>query len=89
VRGETIDAFDVAEPLGDDYVVVPAFTEEGLKDPALLAWQRAQSGKGATVVSICDGALAVANAGLFDGHRATGHWATDERRRAEHPAARW
>lgn len=86
---QTIDEFDVADPLGADYVVVPAFTDEGLKDAALLAWLRAQSGKGATVVSICDGALAVANAGLFDGHRATGHWATDERRRAEHPAARW
>jgi putative intracellular protease/amidase len=86
---QTIADFDAATPLGADYVIVPAVTEENVRDPALLAWLRAQSAKGATVVSICDGALVVANAGLFDGRRATGHWATRSRREEEHPAARW
>ena len=86
---ETIADFDAATPLGADYVVVPAVTEDKQHDPALIAWLQAQSAKGATVVSICDGALVVANAGLFDGHRATGHWATRGQREKEHPAAHW
>ncbi len=86
---QTIAGFDERTPLGADYVVVPAVTEGKLQDPALLAWLRAQSAKGATVVSICDGALVVANAGLFEGHRATGHWATRARREKEHPGTRW
>lgn len=86
---QTIAAFDEGTPLGADYVVVPAVTEDKQHDPVLLAWLKSQSAKGATVVSICDGALVVANAGLFDGHRATGHWATRAQREKEHPAAHW
>jgi putative intracellular protease/amidase len=86
---EALADFDESTPLGADYVIVPAFTEDKVTDPATAAWLRAQSAKGATVMSICDGALIVANAGLFDGHRATGHWATDKRRRAEHPGTQW
>lgn len=86
---QTIESFDVATPLGADYVIVPAVTEADVRDPALLDWLRNQSAKGATVVSICDGALVVANAGLFDGRRATGHWATAAQRAHEHPGTRW
>jgi putative intracellular protease/amidase len=86
---QTLSGFDDASPQGADYVVVPAFTEDKVHDPVLIAWLRAQSAKGATVVSICDGALVVANAGLFDGHRATGHWATQGQRESEHPGTRW
>ena len=87
--GQTIAEFDAATPLGADYVIVPAVTEDNVRDPVLLAWLRGQSAKGATVVSICDGALVVANAGLFDGRRATGHWATRSRRIEEHPETLW
>ena len=86
---QTLSGFDDDQPQGADYVVVPAFTEDKVHDPVLIAWLRAQSAKGATVVSICDGALVVANAGLFDGHRATGHWATQGQRESEHPGTRW
>ncbi len=86
---QTIVAFDEHTPLGADYVVVPAVTKDKIADPALLAWLRSQSAKGATVVSICDGALVVANAGLFEGRRATGHWATRAQRERDHPGTRW
>ena len=86
---QTIGEFDATTPLGADYVIVPAVTEQDARDPVLLAWLRDQSAKGATVVSICDGALVVANAGLFEGRRATGHWATRSRREDEHPGTRW
>lgn len=85
----TVAAFDERFPEGADYVVVPAVDESHQSDPALLAWLRAQAAKGATVVSICDGAIVAANAGLFDGHRATGHWATQAQREREHPATHW
>lgn len=86
---QTLAGFDERTPLGADYVVVPAVTEDKLRDPVLLDWLRSQAAKGATIVSICDGALVVANAGLFDGRRATGHWATRARREKEHPGTRW
>ncbi len=85
----TLSGFDDDQPLGADYVIVPAFTQDKAHDPALIAWLRAQSAKGAMVVSICDGALVVANAGLFEGHRATGHWATQGQRESEHPGTQW
>ena len=70
----TAAQFDARFPDGADYVIVPAMVKQD--DPALLAWLSRQSGRGATIVSICDGALVVANAGLLRGHRATAHWAT-------------
>ena len=58
-------------------------------DPVLLAWLVAQADKGATIVSICDGALPVARAGLLKGHRATGHWATQSQREHDFPDTTW
>lgn len=85
----TAAAFDERFPDGADYVVVPAVDESHQSDPTLLAWLRAQASKGATLVSICDGSIVAANAGVFDGHRATGHWATQAQREREHPTVHW
>lgn len=85
----TIAQFDERFGDGADLVVVPAVAEGHAADPALLGWLRAQAAKGATIASICDGALVVANAGLFKGRRATGHWATQAQREREHPETRW
>ena len=79
--------FDARFPEGADYVIVPAVVKRD--DPALLAWLKQQSGRGATIVSICDGALVAANAGLLGGHRATAHWATLSYRRKTHRDVRW
>lgn len=79
--------FDKDHPRGADYVIVPAFHDE--KNAAAAAWLRAQSAKGATLVSICDGALVVANAGLLDGHRATAHFYSADRRRKNFPKVKW
>jgi putative intracellular protease/amidase len=79
--------FDAWHPEGADYVIVPALVKQD--EPRLLAWLRAQHAKGATIVSICDGALVVANAGLLDGRRATAHWATDGHRRKTWPGTQW
>jgi putative intracellular protease/amidase len=79
--------FDRWHPEGADYVVVPAMVQQG--EPKLLAWLRAQYARGATIVSICDGALVVANTGLLEGHRATAHWATEGHRRDTWPGTTW
>jgi len=83
----SIDEFDVRFPDGADYVIVPAVSK--YNDPALLAWITAQAGKGATIVSICDGALVVANSGLMKGHRATAHWDTEDLRPKKYPETTW
>jgi putative intracellular protease/amidase len=79
--------FDVTYPEGADYVVVPAVVK--YQDPGLIAWVSSQAAKGATVVSICDGAFLVANAGLLKGRRATGHWGSDGMRREAYPDVKW
>jgi transcriptional regulator GlxA family with amidase domain len=85
----TTASFDQRYPGGADYVVVPAVDEVHQSDSTLLAWLSSQAAKGATVVSICDGSIVAANAGVFDGHRATGHWATHAQREREHPTTHW
>ncbi|WP_181372997.1 DJ-1/PfpI family protein [Massilia glaciei] len=83
----TITQFDARFPDGADYIIVPKVGKD--KDSRLLAWLRDQNKKGATIVSICDGALAVAATGLLKGHRATAHWATEERRAKAYPDTDW
>ena len=83
----TTEEFDRRHPDGADYVIVPAIDKSD--DPKLLAWITSQAGKGATTVSICDGALVVAKTGLMRGRRATGHWATQTLRREKFPETTW
>ena len=68
----TIAQFDARNPAGADYVIVPAMSRDD--DPAVLAWLRDQSRKGAIILGVCAGAKVVAAAGLLDGKRATTHW---------------
>jgi putative intracellular protease/amidase len=84
---DSVAAFDARFPEGADYVVVPAVVRRD--DPVLLAWLKSQSAKGATLVSICDGALVLANAGVLNGRRATAHWATADYRRKTFPDVHW
>lgn len=83
----TVDEFDKSHPQGADYLFVPAVENDS--DPSLLAWVKAQAGKGCTVISICYGALAVANTGLFDGHRATSHYGNEDMRVKRFPNVKW
>lgn len=68
----TLSHFDAAHPEGADYVIVPAMIRDD--DPAISAWIRDQSRKGAIIIGICAGAKVVAATGLLDGMRATTHW---------------
>lgn len=80
-------AFDQRFPAGADYVIVPAM-QRAQYAPA-LAWLQAQAGKGATIVSICDGALVVAHSGLLKGRRGTAHWATHDYRKEHFRDTEW
>lgn len=87
VPDSTAAEFDQRYPEGADYVFVPAVMKRD--DPTLLAWVAAQAGKGATMISICNGSMVLANAGLTRGHRATGHWSTYGQRVAQYPQTQW
>ncbi len=81
----TVAQFDATHPLGADYIIVPAQAST----PRLLAWLKRQSRQGATIVTICNGALVAAQMGMFDGRRATAHWSTGAARKRQYPAIRW
>ena len=81
----TIVQFDAQFPDGADYIVVPATRST----PALSTWITQQTQKGATIVSICNGAMVVAKSGAMDGHRATAHWSTEDDRLQKQPQIHW
>ena len=83
----TTAQFDASHPDGADYVIVPAMEPDN--DPAVIAWIRAQHGKGAKIISICNGALTLSAAGLLDDRKATGHWYSVSRLRETHPTMQW
>ena len=62
-------------PVGaGDLILVPGFTPPQKKQRSLIAWLKAAGASGATVGSVCTGALLLAQAGLLDGRRCTTHW---------------
>lgn len=77
--------FDSRHPEGADYVVVPALHDT----PEVIAWLAGQAEKGATLVSICNGGMVVAETGVMDGRHATAHWSTEEHRMEHHSAVKW
>lgn len=84
---ETIAEFDRRRPQGADIVVIPAVLDHA--DEALVAWLVQQGEKGALLVSICDGALILAQTGFLDGREATGHWYTADMRVDDFPDVNW
>lgn len=81
----TTAEFDRRFPDGADYVIVPMTKAR----PELLRWIAEQAGKGGTLVSICNGALTVADTHAMDGHRATAHWSSESYRAEHYPAIHW
>ncbi len=88
----TTSGFDVTVPHDldrartADLVCVPAWP--GLADPlhpALGAALRDAVDRGATVLSVCTGAFALAAAGVLDGRSATTHWQFASRLARRHP----
>jgi len=83
----TMMQFDESTPVGADILIIPAMNRA--ENPVLLDWVRAQSKKGATVVSICEGARVIAHAGLLEGKAATTHWSGLEEMAEAFPGTTW
>ena len=84
---ETTAAFDARVPEGADIVIVPA--QMAPRSPALSAWLRRQAERGATLVSICEGARVLAHAGLLRGRRATSHFNSLTELERAYPETHW
>lgn len=83
----TLEALAKARPRGPDVVIVPAMHQA--EDARRTAWLRAQAQAGARVMSICDGAIVLAKAGLLDGRQAAVHWFSVDKLARQHPKVTW
>ena len=73
-----------------DVVVVPAMWD--VDTPAhrpVAEWLRQHAQGTGTVMSVCDGAEVLADAGLLDGRRATANWANISKWERRYPDAEW
>ncbi|MEV7423466.1 MULTISPECIES: GlxA family transcriptional regulator [unclassified Streptomyces] len=67
-------------------LLVPGGPGTDVPDPRLIAWLRERAPRAGRIVSVCTGALLLAEAGLLDGRRATTHWRATEHLARNHPA---
>jgi transcriptional regulator GlxA family with amidase domain len=58
-----------------DVLIVPGGEGTRHADPDLISWLRVHGHRARRLVSVCTGALLLAQAGLLDGRRVTTHWA--------------
>ncbi|WP_422741454.1 GlxA family transcriptional regulator [Micromonospora sp. WMMD754] len=65
---------DLSAVPAPDTVIVPGGEGTRDTDPAIVRWLRAHASGARRVVSVCSGALVLAEAGLLAGRRATTHW---------------
>ncbi|MGX5183037.1 GlxA family transcriptional regulator [Streptomyces avermitilis] len=67
-------------------LLVPGGNGTRRPDPRLVDWLRAHGPRAERLVSVCTGAVLLAEAGLLDGRRATTHWAYCDKLARDHPA---
>ncbi|MGH3312684.1 MAG: GlxA family transcriptional regulator [Streptomyces sp.] len=75
---------DLADETAPHTLVVPGGEGAFQPDPRIVDWLREHAPRAERLVSVCTGALLLAEAGLLDGRRATTHWAHCDRLR-KHP----
>ncbi|WP_405846263.1 GlxA family transcriptional regulator [Streptomyces sp. NBC_01518] len=66
-------------------LLVPGGRGTRAPDPRLTAWLRTHGPRAERLVSVCTGAILLAEAGLLDGRRATTHWAYCAKLAGDHP----
>ncbi|MCC7372467.1 MAG: DJ-1/PfpI family protein [Chloroflexi bacterium] len=72
-----------------DLVVVPYIPQADAEDAAVARWIRAKADSGSTLLSICAGALAVAESGAIDGRSSTTHHFSISLGERQYPAVHW
>jgi transcriptional regulator GlxA family with amidase domain len=73
-----------------DLVVVPAQADDGEPSTApVVDWLRVQADRGAQMLGVCNGAGALAAAGVLDGRPAAAHWLRIGRYEGRFPAVDW
>lgn len=86
----TFAEVDSQPALTPDVVVVPAVTDPtGDVEQPLRDWVVRQHERGAHLLSVCAGAMVMAETGLLDGRTATSHWSRLSGLRANHPETDW
>ncbi|GAA0627782.1 GlxA family transcriptional regulator [Streptomyces crystallinus] len=66
-------------------LLVPGGSGTRIPDPVLVDWLREHGPRAERLVSVCTGAVLLAEAGLLDGRRATTHWAYCDSLARRHP----
>lgn len=69
-------------------LIVPGGEGTRRPDPSLVDWLRGRARDATRLVSVCSGALLLAEAGLLDGRRVTTHWSLCDRLARAHPEVR-
>ncbi|MFE4664826.1 GlxA family transcriptional regulator [Streptomyces sp. NPDC056716] len=69
-------------------LVVPGGEGARTSDPRVVAWLAEHGTRAGRLVSVCTGAVLLAEAGLLDGRRVTTHWAYAAELARDHPAVR-
>jgi putative intracellular protease/amidase len=83
----TVDADPTLKP---DLVVVPGLGDPaGAAEASLRDWVARQHDRGARVLGVCSGALALAPTGMLDGLHATSHWSRISALEKSRPAVHW
>ncbi|MFL6135300.1 MAG: DJ-1/PfpI family protein [Nocardioidaceae bacterium] len=86
----TFAEVDSKAELAPDVVVVPAVSEPtGETERAMREWIGHQHERGAHVLSVCAGAMVVAETGILEGRTATSHWSRLASLRKRHPETTW
>ncbi|TQK50723.1 transcriptional regulator GlxA family with amidase domain [Streptomyces sp. SLBN-118] len=67
-------------------LLVPGGEGTRRPEPVLIDWLRENAPRAQRLVSVCTGAMLLAEAGLLDGHRVTTHWATCDHLARAYPA---
>ncbi|MEU9878650.1 GlxA family transcriptional regulator [Streptomyces phaeochromogenes] len=76
----------LAEAPAPHTLLVPGGRGTRGPDPRVIDWLREHGPRADRLVSVCTGAILLAEAGLLDGRRVTTHWAYCDRLARDHPA---
>jgi putative intracellular protease/amidase len=90
VPTHTFADVDADPALRPDLVVVPALSKPtGPTESTLRDWVITQHDRGAKVLSVCAGAVVLAETGILDGLHATSHWSRIGALQKSRPAVHW